>query len=417
MKKERMPRAGNEPEKRAVAHMRWAHRYNEANDPVRAAAHLGRAMDYQAFGTPAAAVNAAVPIVASVVAPLAGRVLGAVASVLPAWVPKWPGSTTPPTQAGPVVDFTGGFPGLKPYHGTAVSDAARKEPRVVCERGPRTFSSTLDFRDAFSSFVRRYDSRGAVDMIRSEALNGNTVAKGLLGHVGIADGLLTEGKEEEADRVMRKALGIAYESCRHGVPRGEDALNFWEGVMANKAGRKESFLKSASAKIMKGLWSEAAKELRDGITGVNKCDGDEDLDRADQLLRRLDGLQAAFLDAVNGDPVYKPSEWADFYYKLLDDPARKHFVMDGPVHRSYSAPFGIGRRVAADELANEGEARSRAEQNKRMRDAIKTFAMHGDYAAKGDRVIQVLHVDEGNTGGGELERWSREFLKGHPDVP
>jgi hypothetical protein len=51
MKKERMPRAGNKPGQRAVAHMRWAHRYNEANDPVRAAAHLGRAIDYQEFGT------------------------------------------------------------------------------------------------------------------------------------------------------------------------------------------------------------------------------------------------------------------------------------------------------------------------------------------------------------------------------
>jgi hypothetical protein len=394
MKKERMPRAGNKPGQRAVAHMRWAHRYNEANDPVRAAAHLGRAMDYQAFGTPAAAVNAAVPTVASVVAPFAGRVLGAVASVLPEWVPKLTGSATPPTQAGPVVDFTGGFPGLKPYTGTAVSDAARKEPRVVCASGPRTFSSTRDFYDAFRRFVLASDSRGAVDMIDNEAFNGNTVAKGLLRDVRIADGLLAEGKKKEADLVLWKALDVADESKWHGVPGGEEAANFWKGVMVNKSGTKESFVKSASAKILKGEWIDAAKELHDGITRANKCDGDEDLNRADQLLRRLDGLQETLLEVKN-DPVYKQAEWVKFYDKLLNDPSRRHFVADGPVHRSYNGfdADRIGRRVTDEERAEEEGNRTRAERNQRLRVEFAKFLALGDDVAAGNKGTEILYVD------------------------
>jgi hypothetical protein len=45
--------AGQAPLDRAHAHARWAERYNAQNDPVRAAAHFGRAMHYaQAFGGP-----------------------------------------------------------------------------------------------------------------------------------------------------------------------------------------------------------------------------------------------------------------------------------------------------------------------------------------------------------------------------
>jgi hypothetical protein len=45
--------AGQAPLDRAHAHARWAERYNTQNDPVRAAAHFGRAMHYaQAFGGP-----------------------------------------------------------------------------------------------------------------------------------------------------------------------------------------------------------------------------------------------------------------------------------------------------------------------------------------------------------------------------
>ena len=95
-----MPVAGKHPHARANAHVRWAQRYNEENDSVRAAAHLRRAMEYQAFGPGGVA--------APTVAALSGAV-SSIATSVAAVVPLslFSRGPNPTPQSGPVVDFTG----------------------------------------------------------------------------------------------------------------------------------------------------------------------------------------------------------------------------------------------------------------------------------------------------------------------
>ena len=59
-----MPAAGDDPEERKLAHMKWAQRYNDRGDVPRALAHFGRALEYidmASFGVKRSGKRAAAP--------------------------------------------------------------------------------------------------------------------------------------------------------------------------------------------------------------------------------------------------------------------------------------------------------------------------------------------------------------------